>query len=61
MKKKGSKNKLTVPAKLLDEKSPFAVRESFNQLRTNLMYISADFDLEVLKRFKYFLIIFFYL
>ena len=30
--------------RLMNEKTPFAVRESFNQLRTNLMYTLTDID-----------------
>ena len=30
--------------RLIDEKTPFAIRESFNQLRTNIMYTPNDRD-----------------
>ena len=38
MKKKNQKALHNGPAKVLNSKTPFAVSESFNQLRTNLMY-----------------------
>ena len=41
MKKKHVSNKEKQPI-LLDESTPFAIRESFNQLRTNLMYSFTD-------------------
>jgi capsular exopolysaccharide synthesis family protein len=43
MSKKNTKNISTTP-KLLTENTPFAIKEAFNQLRTNLMYMSHDGD-----------------
>ncbi len=36
--RKKNKNNVYLNTRLLDEDTPFAVREAFNQLRTNLMY-----------------------
>jgi len=45
MKKKNHNVTQNGPAKVLDKKTPFAVSEAFNQLRTNLMYATpADID-----------------
>ncbi len=41
MSKKNSKNEATA-VRLLNENTPFAIKESFNQLRTNLMYMPHD-------------------
>ncbi len=43
MKKKKINQEYTV-LRLLDDKTPFAVREAFNQLRTNLMYVTNEQD-----------------
>ena len=39
---KNKKNNAYLNTRLLDEDTPFAVREAFNQLRTNLMYTVTD-------------------
>ncbi|MBO5938316.1 MAG: CpsD/CapB family tyrosine-protein kinase [Clostridia bacterium] len=44
MKKNKRKNRSHDTAKVLDAKSPFAVSEGFNQLRTNLMYATPADD-----------------
>lgn len=39
-----SKKNVYINTRLLDEETPFAVREAFNQLRTNLMYTVTEQD-----------------
>ncbi len=41
---KKNKKKGILPTRLLEDSTPFAVRESFNQLRTNLMYTMTELD-----------------
>ncbi len=42
--KKKLKKDLQVQVRLLDKDTPFAIREAFNQLRTNIMYSPNDSD-----------------
>ena len=39
-----SKKIETRKVRMLDDKTPFAIKEAYNQLRTNLMYTAKDSD-----------------